>query len=67
MWEQLTTVDTETAVLVAPADDPEDWVACFEKRAGFPAQAWAERMVALHNRGERKPLEPVGSVGEYGP
>jgi hypothetical protein len=50
MAERLTIVETETAVLVVWAEDPEDWVARFAKRPGFPARAWAERMVGLYAR-----------------
>ena len=38
------------AFLVVRADDPEDWLARFEKGEGFPARAWAENMAEVYNR-----------------
>jgi hypothetical protein len=49
MWGKLIIVDIDTAFLVVPADDPDDWLAYFQKRPGFPALDWAERMVLLYN------------------
>lgn len=51
MVEELVIVEQERKIIVAWADDPEDWVASFEKQPGFPARQWAERMVELYNRG----------------
>lgn len=67
MWGQLTIIDTESWVYVAPSDDRDDWVARFEKAHGFPALEWAERMAALHNselrtRGMRSITPPVTSA-----
>ena len=47
--ERLTIVETETAVFVAYATNPNDWVARFEKTTTFPARTWAERMVARYD------------------
>jgi hypothetical protein len=55
MWERLTVVETESALLVADADDPDDWVVAFAKNDEFPARTWAERMTALYNSGVRRP------------
>ena len=63
MWGKLTVIDTDAWVYVAVQDDPDDWVARFEKAHAFPAQEWAERMVSLHNsalreRGLQRTLHP---------
>lgn len=50
MRQELTVIETETALFVASATDPTDWVACFQKNLEFPARAWAEQMAYLHNR-----------------
>lgn len=49
MWEDLVVVETENAIFVAYADDPSDWVACFEKDPAASARDWAERMVYCYN------------------
>ncbi|MEX1018610.1 MAG: hypothetical protein WDZ49_03080 [Litorilinea sp.] len=49
MWGELTVIDMDGWVYVAPLADPDDWVARFEKAHAFPAYKWAERMAALHN------------------
>ncbi|MEM7344405.1 MAG: hypothetical protein AAF485_09170 [Chloroflexota bacterium] len=54
MLNKLTIIETETVLIVAFADNPDDWLARFEKGAGFPAQQWAERMVSLYNQPERR-------------
>ncbi len=62
-------LETDIAYLVAPADDPDGWVARFEKSATFPAFAWAERMAALYNLrldSERASNQPDFS-GSYDP
>jgi hypothetical protein len=38
------------AFLVVREEDPEDWLARFEKADGFPARGWAENMVRVYNR-----------------
>lgn len=49
MWGRLTIIDMGRELRVAPIDDPDDWVVCFAKESGFPAQEWADRMIALYN------------------
>ena len=38
------------AFLVVRAEDPDDWLARFEKSPDFPAREWAESMVSVYNR-----------------
>ena len=38
------------AFLVVRAEDPDDWLARFEKGQDFPAREWAENMVSVYNR-----------------
>lgn len=49
MWGPLTIIDQGQVILVAPVADPEDWIACFERRPDFPALEWALRMIDLYN------------------
>lgn len=49
MKERVIVLERETAFLVVSADDPDDWIACFQKSTYFPAQDWAERMAYLYN------------------
>ncbi|HXF62930.1 MAG TPA: hypothetical protein VNK95_15000 [Caldilineaceae bacterium] len=49
MWGPLTIIDQGQVIWVAPAADPEDWIACFERRPDFPALEWALRMIDLYN------------------
>ena len=42
--------EEEAAFLVVRAEDPDDWLARFEKSDGFPAREWAENMVRVYNR-----------------
>ncbi len=42
--------EEEAAYLVVRAEDPEDWLARFEKSPDFPAREWAENMVSVYNR-----------------
>ena len=46
----LTVRETEGAYLVVRSEDPDDWLARFEKGADFPAREWAENMVSVYNR-----------------
>ena len=39
-----------TAFLVVREEDPDDWLARFEKGDGFPAREWAENMARVFNR-----------------
>jgi hypothetical protein len=47
---ELVVIEKEDAYVVAWVDDPEDWVAIFSRKAGFPARQWADRMVYLYNQ-----------------
>gem|GEM_PF-974526 len=42
--------EEETAFLVVREEDPDDWLARFDKGGGFPAREWAENMVRVFNR-----------------
>lgn len=42
--------EIEAAFLVVREEDPDDWLARFEKGGGFPARAWADNMVEVYNR-----------------
>lgn len=48
--DRLAVAEVEAAFLVVWEDDPDDWLARFDKSAGFPARAWAENMVRVYNR-----------------
>ena len=50
--------EEEEAFLVVRVDDPEDWLARFEKDGDFPAREWAENMARVYNR--RLALRPAG-------
>ena len=58
--------EEEAAFLVVRAEDPDDWLARFEKSGDFPAHAWAENMVRVYNRrlsGRRAgPPTPPGTL-----
>jgi len=58
------------AFLVVREEDPEDWLARFEKGEGFPAREWAENMARVFNRrleegAERPPPPPGTRPGSY--
>ncbi len=60
------------AFLVVRAEDPDDWLARFEKSQAFPAREWAENMVSVYNRrlsGRRAgpPTPPGTRPGSYHP
>jgi len=60
------------AFLVVRADDPEDWLARFEKSESFPAREWAENMVRVYNRRLQQrsagpPTPPGTRPGSYHP
>jgi hypothetical protein len=61
----------EAAFLVVRREDPDDWLARFEKGGGFPAREWAENMVRVYNRrlsGRPDPPTPPGTrPGTYHP
>ena len=53
-------------------EDPDDWLARFEKEDGFPAREWAENMARVFNRrlerGSDLPPTPPGTrPGSYHP
>jgi hypothetical protein len=50
-WQKLVVFETPSAYVVTSAVDPDDWIAKFEKVAGFPAREWAHRMAELYNAG----------------
>ena len=53
------------ALLVVREEDPDDWLARFEKGEGFPAREWAENMARVFNRrverGSGGPPTPPGT------
>ena len=60
------------AFLVVRAEDPDDWLARFEKSQDFPAREWAENMVRVYNRRVSKrdadpPTPPGTRPGSYYP
>ena len=48
----LTIHESAEFVRVAFNNDPDDWIAEYRKAGGFPARAWAERIVMLHAQRE---------------
>jgi hypothetical protein len=42
--------EEEEAFFVVRVEDPEDWLARFEKDEGFPAREWAQNMANVYNR-----------------
>lgn len=64
--------EVEAAYLVVRAEDPDDWLARFEKSTDFPAREWAENMVSVYNRrlSRRRagpPTPPGTRPGSYHP
>ena len=56
--------EEEGVFLVVRVDDPEDWLARFEKDGDFPAREWAENMVRVYNRRlVRRSVEPPTPPG----
>ena len=57
--------EEEAAFLVVREEDPDDWLARFEKEDGFPAREWAENMARVFNqrleRGATGPSTPPGT------
>ena len=49
------------AFLVVREEDPDDWLARFEKGGGFPARRWAENMVRVFNARMSGPPAPSGA------
>ena len=58
---RLSVREEETAFLVVWEEDPEDWLARFEKEGDFPAREWAENMADVYNR--RRSTEPPTPAG----
>jgi hypothetical protein len=46
---RLTVIEEADRVLVAPEDDPSDWVCAFAKGGDFPAARWAQNMARTYN------------------
>ena len=47
------------AFLVVSEEDPDDWLARFERDGDFPAREWAENMANIYNRRlARRSTEP---------
>ena len=60
--------EEETAFLVVREEDPDDWLARFDKYDGFPAREWAENMARVYNRRlERRISEPPTPAGTRPP
>ena len=57
--------EEEEAFLAVREEDPEDWLARFDKADDFPAREWAHNMVRVYNRrlalGAAGPPTPVGT------
>jgi hypothetical protein len=61
-----------TAFLVVREEDPDDWLARFEKGGDFPAREWAENMASVYNRrlacrSSRPPTPPGTRPTSYHP
>jgi hypothetical protein len=57
---------------VVRAEDPDDWLARFDKDEGFPAREWAENMARVYNRrlelpSAGPPTPPRTRPRSYGP
>lgn len=65
-YGRLAVREEETAFLVVREEDPDDWLARFEKGGGFPAREWAENMARVFNgrleRGADRPPTPPGTL-----
>ena len=64
--------EEETAFLVVREEDPDDWLARFEKDGDFPAREWAENMANAYNRrlafrSTRPPTPPGTRPASYHP
>ena len=61
---RLSVREEETAFLVVREEDPDDWLARFEKDGDFPAREWAENMADVYNRRlARRSTEPQTPAG----
>ena len=64
--------EERAAFLVVREEDPDDWLARFEKVEGFPAREWAENMARVFNRrlehrSAGPPTPPGKRPGTYNP
>jgi hypothetical protein len=69
---RLTLREEKTAFLVVREEDPDDWLARFEKDGNFPAREWAENMANVYNRrlaccSTRPPTSPGTRPASYHP
>ncbi len=56
--------EERAAFLVVREEDPDDWLARFEKGGDFPAREWAENMARVFNRRlERRSAGPPTPPG----
>jgi hypothetical protein len=46
---RLTVVEEVDRFVVAPEDDPSDWLCAFAKTGDFPAARWAQDMARTYN------------------
>jgi hypothetical protein len=61
---RLTVREEAAAFLVVREEDPDDWLARFEKGERFPAREWAENMARVFNRRlERRSAGPPTPPG----
>jgi hypothetical protein len=61
---RLSVREEESAFLVVREEDPDDWLARFEKDGHFPARERAENMVNVYNkRLTRRPTGPPTPPG----
>ena len=67
-YGRLAVREEKSAFLVVREEDPDDWLARFEKGDGFPAREWAENMASVFNRrlerGSQESLTPPGTRPE---
>lgn len=47
-------------MIVAEAEDADDWVVRFEKSSTFPALLWAHNMIDIFNTSSARGRGPVG-------
>jgi hypothetical protein len=56
--------EEDEAFLVVREEDPDDWLARFDKVGDFPAREWAENMTNVYNRRlARRSVEPPTPPG----
>ena len=59
---RLTVVEEVDRFVVAPEDDPSDWLCAFAKAGDFPAERWAHNMARTYN--ERLELSSASRPAE---